>query len=153
MQTVKLGDLIGNEVEDSFSDFDLTEIQQILESLKNDCPLDLAHTELLQQQTLRGADICSEYIGKLVKTVAYLENKANMEKNKASLNYQDPSGGRVTADARKAAGESSEEVEKIQIKLARAKGSKTLVERKYEILIKAHHHWKDISSGFRRNLI
>lgn len=150
---VSLGDLIGSGMEDSFLDFDFTEIQEILENLKDINPIDLAHTELLQQQALRGADICSEYIGKIIKTTSYLESKLNVEKNRASLNYQDPKGGKVTADARKYAGEISEEVEDLAIKIARAKGSKTLLERKYEILIKSHHHWKDISSGYRRNLM
>jgi hypothetical protein len=152
-QNVRLGDFIGSKLEEEFLNFDLSEIQQVLEKLQDTDAIDLAHAELLQQQALRGADVISEYLGKIVKTVGYLEAKVNSTKNKVSLDYQAPDGSRTTADMKKWAGESSSEVEAIQIKLAKAKGSKLVLERKYEILIKSHHHYKDIASGLRRTVL
>jgi oligoribonuclease NrnB/cAMP/cGMP phosphodiesterase (DHH superfamily) len=152
-QQVRLGDFLGTELEEEFIDFDLTEIQQVLGKLQNDIAIDLSHAELLQQQSLRGADIITEYLGKMIKTVGYLEAKVNSTKNKVSLEYQAPEGTRTTSEMKKWAGESSPEVEEVQIKLAKAKGSKVVLERKYEILIKSHHHFKDIAAGMRKTIL
>lgn len=152
-QTVRLGDFLGTELEEKFEDFDLTEIQQVLEQLQTVDAIDLAHAEILQQQALRGADIITEYLGKIVKTTGYLETKVNSTKNKVSLEYSAPDGSRTTVDMKKWAGESAPEVEIVQIKLAKAKGSKIVLERKYEILVKAHHHFKDIATGLRRTIL
>lgn len=152
-QQVRLGDFLGTELEEDFMQFDLTEIQQVLEKLQNTDAIDLAHAELLQQQSLRGADIITEYLGKIVKTVGYLETKVNSTKNKVSLAYLAPDGAKTTADMKKWAGESSPAVEEVQIKLAKAKGSKIVLEKKYDILIRAHHHYKDIAAGLRRTVL
>lgn len=152
-QQVRLVDFVGTELEDNFLDFDLTEIQQVLVKLQDMDAIDLAHAEVLQQQALRGADVISEYLGRIVKTVGYLEAKVNSTKNRMSLEYQAPDGSRTTMEMRKWAGESSQEVEAIQIALAKAKGSKSVLEKKYDILIKSHHHWKDIAAGLRRTIL
>jgi hypothetical protein len=152
-QNVRLGDFIGSELEEEFLNFDLSEIQQVLEKLQDTDAIDLAHAELLQQQALRGADVLTEYLGKIVKTVGYLEAKVNSTKNKVSLEYQAPDGSRTTADMKKWAGESSSEVEAIQIKLAKAKAAKVVLEKKFDILIRSHHHYKDMSAGLRRTIL
>ena len=152
-QRVRLGDLLGDDLEEEFISFDLTEIQQVLSKLQYTDAIDLAHAELLQQQALRGADILTEYLGKIVKTVGYLESKVNSTKNKVSLDYQAPDGSRTTADMRRWAGESSPEVEEVQIRLAKAKASKMVLEKKYDILIKSHHHYKDIAAGLRKTIL
>ena len=152
-QQVKLGDFIGTELEEDFMQFDLTEIEGVLRQLRDVDAIDLSHAEFLQQQALRGADIMTGYLGKIVKTVGYLETKVNSTKNKVSLEYTAPDGARTTSEMKKWAGESSPEVEKVQIKLAQAKGSKLVLERKYEILVKSHHHFKDIAQGLRRTVL
>lgn len=152
-QQVRLGDFLGTEAEENFMDFDLSEVEEVLRNLRDIDAIDLAHAETLQQQALRGADIITGYLGKMVKTVGYLEAKVNSTKNKVSLEYRDPDGSRTTIDMKKWAGESSPEVEKVQIKLANAKGSKLVLDRKYEILIKSHHHFKDIASGIRKTIL
>ena len=152
-QLVRLGDLLGNELEVEFQDFDLSEVQIVLDNLQDIDAIDLAHAELLQQQALRGADVLIEYLAKIVKTVGYLEAKVTSTKNKVSLEYKDPDGLKTTLDMKKWAGEASPEVIEVQTKLASAKGSKLYLERKYEILIKAHHHFKDIAAGLRRTIL
>lgn len=152
-QQVRLGDLLGLELEDKFLDFDLTEINIVLSRLQETDAIDLAHAELLQQQALRGADVLTEYLGKIVKTVGYLEAEVNSTKNKISLEYKDPDGSKTTADMKKWAAESSPEVKEVQIRLAQAKGSKVYLEKKYDILIKSHHHYKDIATGIRRSIV
>ena len=152
MDKVRLGSLVGTELEEEFLDFDLTEIQMVLERLRNTDAIDLAHAEVLQQQSLRGADILTEYLGKIVKTVGYLEAKVNSTKNRVSLAYQAPEG-RTTSEMKKYAGDASPEVEEVQIKLAKAKGSKIVLEKKYDLLIKSHHHWKDIAQGLRKTIL
>lgn len=151
-QQVRLGDFMGTELEEDFASFDITDVQEVLSNLSNTDAIDLAHAEFLQQQTLRAADLLTEYLGKIVKTVGYLEAKVNSTKNKVSLNYT-AAEGRTTSEMKKWAGEASPEVEIVQIKLATAKGSKLALERKYEILVKAHHHFKDIAQGLRRTIL
>jgi hypothetical protein len=151
-QQVRLSDFLGTELEEDFMQFDLTEIEEVLVRLREIDAIDLAHAELLQQQALRGADVLTGYLGKIVKTVGYLETKVNSTKNKVSLEYQAPEG-KTTMEMRKWAGEQSPEVEKIAIKLAIAKASKMVLEKKYDILIKSHHHYKDIAQGLRRTII
>lgn len=151
-QQVRLGDLLGNDLEVDFQNFDLSEVQQVLDNLQIMDAIDLAHAEVLQQQALRGADVLIEYLGKITKTVGYLETKVSSTKNKVSLEYTAPEG-RTTLDMKKWAADVSPEVEAVQIKLATAKGSKLFLERKYEILIKAHHHFKDIAQGLRRTIL
>jgi len=151
-QQVRLGDLMGTELEEDFLEFDLTDIQQVLENLRETDAIDLSHAEQLQQQALRGADILTGYLGKITKTVGYLEAKVNSTKNKVSLEYN-AAEGRTTMEMRKWAGESSPEVEEVQIKLAHAKASKLVLDRKFEILVKAHHHFKDIAQGLRKSIL
>src|SRR6266700_612658 len=125
-QQIKLGDFIGSSLEENFIEFDLTEIQMVLMKLQNTEAIDLAHAELLQQQALRGADIITGYLCKIVKTVGYLETKVNSTKNRVALEYKAPDGARTTVEMRKFASEASPEVEDVQIKLAKAKGSKSV---------------------------
>lgn len=152
-QQVRLGDFLGTEHEENFVDFDMTEIQEVLENLREVDAVDLSHAELLQQQALRGADILTEYLCKVVKTLGYLETKVSSTKNKVSLEYKDPDGARTTLDMKKWAADVSPEVEKVQNKLAAAKGVKLLLDKKYDILIKAHHHYKDIAAGLRKTVL
>lgn len=152
-QQVRLGDFMGTESEEDFANFDLTDVQQVLDQLKETEAIDLVHAEWLQQQALRGADILTGYLAKMIKTIGYLETKANSTKNKVSLNYVAPEGARTTVEMKKWAAECSPDVEKVQNQLANAKGSKLLLERKYEILVKAHHHFKDIAAGMRKTIL
>src|ERR1035437_4988702 len=140
---IMLASLLGTELEEDFMNFDLTEIQEVLSKLQELDPIDLAHAEFLQQQSLRGADIITEYLGKIVKTVGYLEVKVNSTKNKVSLEYVAPEGSRTTTDMKIWAGQASPEVEKVAIALAKAKASKIVLEKKYDMLIRSHHHYKD----------
>jgi len=152
-EKVTLGQFIGDELEENFANFDLTEIQLVLSKLEQGEPIDLAHAEMLQQQALRGADILTEYLGKIVKTVGYLESKINSTKNAVSLAYQAPDNVRTTVEMRRWAGESSPEVEVVQIKLAKAKASKMVLEKKYDILIKSHYFYKEIAMGIRKTIL
>lgn len=143
--------LIGASDEEKFLDFDLTEIQTVLAELKNENPIDLAHAELMQQKTLRGADVCAEFLGKLQKTTSYLESKINTLKNKIAMDYEPKdSTTKVTMDMRKFAAESHPDIEDLQMRLAKAKGSKLVLEKKYDLLIKQHHFLKEISAGLRK---
>ena len=153
MQNVRLGDLLGTELEEDFMSFDFTEIQMILETLREENSIDISHAEMLQQKALRGADIITDYLGKIVKTVGYLEAKLNTIKNKVSLEYKSPDGSRTTTDMRLWAANCSPEVEEVQIKLSKAKASKSVLEKKFDILIRSHHHYKDIASGLRRTIL
>lgn len=150
---VRLGDLLGNELESDFAEFDLTEIKSVEEALRNTEAIDLPHAELMQQQSLRGADILIEYLAKIVKTIGYLETKVNSVRNKVSLEYQAPAGAKTTTDMKIWAGNASTEVEAILIKLASAKGSKVYLEKKYDVLIKLHHYFKEIATGLRRTIL
>lgn len=139
-------------MEEDFASFDLTEINAVLSNLRNTNAIDIAHAEMLTIQALAGSDIASEFIGKLVKTVSHLEGKVSSTKNKASLEYK-PTDGKATADMRKQAGEASPEVQDINDRLARAKGAKAVIERKYDILIKSHHFYKELVGGMKKGMV
>jgi hypothetical protein len=149
---ITVGSLLGDEFVDDFKSFDITEVQKVISSLSSDEVIDIAHAEVLQQKSLYAAEILIEYIAKLIKTVSYLESRISSVKNKTSLEYRSVDG-KTTADAKKQAGESSPQVEELAYQLAKAKGSKALLEKKYEILIKSHHHFKDISSAQKRGMV
>jgi hypothetical protein len=149
---ITVGKLIGQTFEDDFESFDLTEIQKVLSALSTDNALDIAHSEMLQQKTLYAADLMIEYMAKLIKMVSYLESKISSLKNKAALAYKAPDG-RTTADMKKQAGESDPEVEELASSLARAKGAKLLLDRKYEIIIKSHHFFKDLAGNQKKGIV
>lgn len=151
-EKITLGQIIGDSFDDNFSSFDLTEVQQVLSSLAVENAIDIAHAEMLQLKSLYAADILIDYIAKLVKSVSYLETKVNSLKNKTALEYKS-ADGKTTADMKKQAGESSDDVLKFNELLAKAKGSKSYLEKKYEILIKLHHFYKDIGVGMRKGIV
>lgn len=148
---ITLGQLIGSSLVDDFEDFDITDIQRVLKSLGNENPIDIAHAEMLQQKSLYAAELITDHIAKLVKTVSFLEGKVNSVKNKISLDYKSPDG-KTTGEMKKAAGESSPEVEALGIQLAKAKGAKIALEKKFDILIKMHHFYKDISNNQKKGI-
>jgi hypothetical protein len=153
MKNIYVKDLIGENMEEEFLEFNLTEVQKVLLKLQYTDAVDLPHAEVLQQQALRGADVLSEHLSKLVKTVSYLESKVNSARNKASLEYKSPDGSKITLEMRKWAGDISPEVEEIQIKLAKAKGSKVLLEKKHDLLIKSYYYYKEIAGGLRKTIL
>lgn len=148
---VTVKDVIGIKDEEDFLNFDLTAIQKILSNLNRDVPIDIAHAEKFCQESLRCADILSEYLAKINKTSSYLENRLTIVKNRALVEFT--SDVKVTADIRKAASESNKDVEEISNKLSSVKGAKMALEKKYDILIKSHHHWKDIAAGLRKTIL
>jgi len=147
-----LGNFIGNDLEENFASFDITEVQEVLQHLADSDPIDLAHAEQLQQKTLRAADLLIEYLGKLTKTIGYYEGRVNSVKNKASLDYQ-AKEGKTTTDMKIWAGNCAPEVEEIQNKLSRAKASKLVLEKKYDVVIKSHHYAKDLAMGMRKGVL
>ncbi len=152
-EKITLGMLISENLTDEFENFDLTDVQEVLSSLASTDAIDIAHAEYLQQRSLYGANLIIDLLGKLIKSVSYLESKVNSIKNKVSLDYKAPNGEKTTADMKKQAGECSPDVEKYSILLARAKGAKSVLEKKYDILIKSHHHFKDIAVGQKRTIV
>jgi len=151
-EKITVGQVLGDSFVENFADFDITEVRKVLDTLREEQVLDIAHAEMLQQKSLYAAELLIEYIAKLVKTVGYLEIRVNSVKNKTALEYKAVEG-RTTADMKKQAGESSPEVEALSLDLQRAKGSKLLLERYYEILIKSHHHFKDLASAQKRGIV
>jgi vacuolar-type H+-ATPase subunit I/STV1 len=151
-KTVVVKDLIG-DIDDDYINYDISEIENILESLNDTEAIDIAHAEYLQQQALRCADLLSVYLSRITKVSYYLDSLLNYEKNKCALDYKDPAGNKVTADQRKYASESTPEVLKLIKQLSIVKGTKVLIEKKYDILIKTHHHYKDIASGIRKSIV
>jgi len=149
---VTLKQLIGDSNTDDFLNFDITVIQSVLSQLASDQAIDIAHSEMLQQKALYAADILSEYLARMIKTVSFLESKLNAVRNKVSLEYE-ASNRKTTMEMKRLAGESDPRVEEIAIELAKAKGAKTALEKKYDLLIKSHHYWKDISASQNKGMV
>jgi len=151
--TQPLSNFIGKTFDDNFEEFDLVEIQQVLASLKSEEPIvDISKCEWFQQKALRGSDVISEYLGKIVKLTSFFESKINSAKNKAALEYT-AKEGRTTAEMKKQAGECSPDIEQWVEKLAKVKAAKTLLEKKYDTLVRTHYHYKEIANGLRRGMI
>ena len=149
---IKVRDLVGDNLDDAVFDFDLTEVQAVVKRLQSEAVPTLAEAEKLSQEALRGADILSEHLAKVHKIMNYLDAKAASVRNKIALDYVNTSGKNTSIELRKMAGESSQEVLDIEIELAKIKGAKTLLEKKYDIIVKAHHHYKDIAAGYRKTI-
>jgi hypothetical protein len=148
-EKVTISSLLGNDLDEAILDFDLSEVQEVVSLLQSEDTPTIVQAERMQQKALRAADILSEILGKIHKTIHYLDAKCSSVKNKESLNYTAPEGVRISIELRKMAGESSDELLELETSLAKAKGAKALLEKKYEIIIKSHHYYKDIASGLR----
>jgi hypothetical protein len=145
-----IADLIGRDADESFVDFDLSEVKSLLGNLATSDVPDVSHAENLQREALRCADIISDYLGKITKSISYLENKHNSEKNRIALNYKPEDGSRVSIELRKMAGEADTSLHDLSLKISRAKGAKSALDKKYDIVIKTHHYYKDIAAGYRK---
>ncbi len=121
--------------------------------LKNSDPIDIAHAEMLQQKALYCADLTIEFLGKIVKTVSYLESKISTARNAAARDFKSTDGGKITADMRRWAADNSPEAESLNIALGKAKASKLVLEKKFDILIKQHHLYKDVAAGLRKTIL
>ena len=58
----------------------------------------------------------------------------------------------MSIELRKMAAESDPKVLDIETKIAKVKGAKTVLEKKFDIIIKSHHHYKDIANGLRKTI-
>lgn len=141
-----------NDPETIFLEFDLTDIQDIVKELQNETVADLAAADNLQRRALVGADICSEHIAKLVKIITYLDVKESKIRNKTALEFKTDDGKSASVQLRKFAADASEEAEQVAYVIAKAKGTKTLLEKKYEVLIKAHHFYKEQAQTLRKTI-
>jgi hypothetical protein len=151
-EVVRVKDIVGDTLDDAIFEFDLTEVQNVVSKLQSEDVPTLAQAERLCQEALRGADILSEYLAKVHKIMNYLDAKVATTRNKIALDYVPPDGARNSIELRKMAGEASQEVLDLEINLAKVKGAKTLLEKKYDIIIKSHHHYKDIATGLRKTI-
>lgn len=136
-----------NDIEE-YENFDISEAQYVLKKLAIEQPMDLAEYEKLQQRSLYAADLLVEYMTKLNKTISILENKIDVKRSKVFLEYKSPDG-KTTAEMRKSASESDSEISLLNEQVGKAKGAKFFLDKKYELLIKAHHHYKDLASSIR----
>lgn len=108
---------------------------------------------MLQQKALMCADLTISYLGKIIKTVSFLESKVSSARNTAARDFKTTDGSKVTADMRRWAADNSPVADSFNIKLGKAKASKMVLEKKFDILIKEHHHYKDVASGLRKTIL
>ncbi len=145
---------MGTQNIEPWEEFDLTEVQQVLKSLRDNEAFDIAHAEFLQHRALYAAEILIDMIAKMIKTSGFIEARINTVKNKVALEYKcDDDKIRVTAEMRKQAGESHPEVEELGLLLARTKGARSALEKKYDVLIKMHYYFKELAQGQRQSVI
>lgn len=108
---------------------------------------------MLQQKALYCADLTIEFLGKIVKTVSYLESKISTARNAAARDFKTTDGSKITADMRRWAADNSPEAESLNVALGKAKASKLVLEKKFDILIKQHHLYKDVAAGLRKTIL
>jgi hypothetical protein len=143
-------DIIGDNVEEDFLNFDVSFIQETLNEVSNSATPDLAHAEYLCHKCIVAANQLAEYLGRLVKYSSFLENKISSIRNKYALDYKPVDGGKTTADMRNLALKSCADADIYEETLAKLKGTRTSMEKKFDILIKDHHLYKDIASRLNR---
>jgi hypothetical protein len=154
MSQITLGQLMGSQNIEPFEEFDLTEVQKVLKSLRDNEAFDIAHAEFLQHRSLYAAEILIDMIAKLIKTSGFIESRVNTVKNRAALEYKcEDDKVRVTAEMRKQAGESHPEVEQLGLLLAKTKGARSALEKKYDVLIKMHYYFKELAQGQKQSVI
>lgn len=154
MAKILLGDLLGNNDIEKFEDFDLTEVQNVLKSLSNEDPFDIAHCMWLQGRALCGAELLIDMSAKMIKTIGFLETKINSLKNKCALEYKGPGDGiRITAELRKNAGECDPKVEELSLLLAKSKGAKQAIDKKLDLILKTHYHYKELAANQQQGII
>jgi hypothetical protein len=149
---MKIRDVIGESVDEAFLDYDYTRIQETLNEISNNDTPDIAHAQYLQHKCLVAADILAEYSGKIIKHLSYLENKLTSIRNKYALEYRDPITNKATGEMRAFAVKSCPDADEYEENLARAKGVKALLDKKFDILIKAHHLYKDVANQLIRTI-
>ncbi len=154
MAKVTLGDLIGKKDIEDFQDFDLSEVQNVLNHLAKEDPFDIAHCQWLQQRALYGADLLIDMNAKMIKTIGFIEARLNSVKNKCALDYKPEDDKiRITAEMRKAASESDPKVEDLNLQLAKAKGAKQALEKKLDLVLKSHYHFKSLCDDMKQGII
>ena len=154
MAKITLGELLGNDMVENFEDFDLTEVQKVLKSLAVEDAMDVSFCAYLQQRSLYGAELLIDMSAKMVKTVGYLESKINSVKNKCALEYKHPDDKvRVTAEMRKSASESDPKVDELSLMLAKCKGAKFALEKKLDLILKSHYHFKELAAAQNQGVI
>jgi hypothetical protein len=150
METTTINDIIGTcSLEEEFLHFDVSDVQFILDELNQTNIIDVAHAQYLQQKSLFAANRLCEHLSRLVKITTYLESNISKIRNKAALDYRPDNNAKVTSDLRVYASKSCSEADALESLLAKAKGAKVLLEKKYDLLLKSHYYFKEISSAFK----
>jgi hypothetical protein len=154
---ITLGQILGSSFNERFMDFDMGPTQRVLGQLEQEAVHDLAHAELQQQRALRCSNNIGEFLGIIVKNIAYLESKIQSTRNKFALTHipkdEDGKPMKVTVDVRNMLLKSCPEADPLEETLARLKGAKEMLAKKYDSLTKAHYHYKEIADFMRGGLM
>ncbi len=146
---MKIRDIIGDKMEEDFLEFDYTYIQETLNEVSNSATPNLAMAEYLQFKCLSAADVLIEYSGKLIKYSTYLDNKITSMRNRHAMEFY-AANPKAAADIRAMSLKSCPDADELENTSAQLKGTRAIIEKKFDLLIKAHHHYKEVASRLNR---
>lgn len=125
---------------------DVSYIQELSNSIPKDGHVDYAMADKLALKFLRGADMCSELIGKLSWWAAKKKDESKKALQEAAL-ITAPSKGFKTASEKKLYAEGDAQYQLASDALNKAEAMLLWVKNKYSSLVSAHYMMKHIAKG------
>ena len=129
---------------------DVSDIQEISKNIPKDGNVDIAIADKLALQFLRGADLCSELIGKLSWWVARKKDNARAALQHAAL-VTAPSMGFKTASEKKLYADGDAKYREANDEFNKAEAMLLWAKNKHSSLISAHYMMKHIAQGSERH--
>jgi len=141
---MRIKDEIGETFEDDFMEFDLTLVHDLLDDINNNSAPDLYQAEDLRRRTIVGMRMLTQYEGRLIKITNYLNSKIPAIRSKYAIHYTNEGKKDPTDKTRDYAFKSCPDAEPFEKTLAQATAARTVVQKKYELLSKAHYMYRDL---------
>lgn len=129
---------------------DVAHIQALSEDIPLDGHVDMATAEKLAVQFLRGADMCSEVLCRIVWWLAKKEGEVQHAHAKAMLVKALGQGLKTAKEKERFAAGDKDYLDACE-RVARAKAMKKWLENKHSNLISAHYLMKEIAKGSIKN--
>jgi hypothetical protein len=122
---------------------DRLELEKIANSLPSDGVLDYDNCLKLLRLSIRGLNICDEWIPKLHIITTLYEVERDKARADAYINAKLPKEGRITVEMRKASSEVDEEYNKMKLMVEKVKSTKLFHEKKRDTLKAAYFMFRD----------
>ncbi len=120
---------------------DMAELDKIYNSYPKDNVLELDDCTKMQMFSMRGMNICDDWIPIMHVAVSVVESNRDKAKAKAYINAE--SDSKMTAEFRKAYSECDEEYNRLKILAEKIKATKIFLEKKRDSFKTAYYFFRD----------